>query len=83
VPKRTVKSCGPDASVVGVKSAEGKSARPVTSCLFLRYRLQSFKLGAEILRRSGMIVVISWRTLRNPSLTSTEDLNERIKPQRR
>ena len=28
MPKRTVKSCGPDASVVGVKSAEGKSARP-------------------------------------------------------
>jgi hypothetical protein len=27
-PKRTVKSCGPDASAVGVKSAEGKSARP-------------------------------------------------------
>jgi len=26
--KRTVKSCGPDASVVGVKSAEGKSAQP-------------------------------------------------------
>jgi hypothetical protein len=26
--KRTVKSCGPDASVVGVKPAEGKSARP-------------------------------------------------------
>ena len=26
--KRTVKSCGPDASMVGVKSAEGKSARP-------------------------------------------------------
>jgi hypothetical protein len=26
--KRTAKSCGPDASVVGVKSAEGKSARP-------------------------------------------------------
>jgi hypothetical protein len=26
--KRTVKSCGPDASVVGVKSADGKSARP-------------------------------------------------------
>jgi hypothetical protein len=26
--KRTVKSCGPDASAVGVKSAEGKSARP-------------------------------------------------------
>ena len=26
--KRTVKSCGSDASVVGVKSAEGKSARP-------------------------------------------------------
>jgi len=28
MPKRTVKSCGPDASVVGVKSAEGKSPRP-------------------------------------------------------
>jgi hypothetical protein len=28
VPKRTAKSCGPDASMVGVKSAEGKSARP-------------------------------------------------------
>ena len=28
VPKRTAKSCGPDASVVGVKSAKGKSARP-------------------------------------------------------
>jgi len=28
MPKRTAKSCGPDASVVGVKSAEGKSARP-------------------------------------------------------
>jgi hypothetical protein len=28
VPKRTVKSCGPGASMVGVKSAEGKSARP-------------------------------------------------------
>ena len=28
VPKRTVKSCGSDASMVGVKSAEGKSARP-------------------------------------------------------
>ena len=26
--KRTVKSCGPDASMVGVKAAEGKSARP-------------------------------------------------------
>jgi hypothetical protein len=26
--KRTVKSCGPDASEVGVKSVEGKSARP-------------------------------------------------------
>jgi hypothetical protein len=28
MPKRTVKSCGSDASVVGVKSAEGKSVRP-------------------------------------------------------
>ena len=34
-------------------------ARPVTSFLFLRYRLQSFKLGAEILDRDRMIVVIS------------------------
>ena len=28
MPKRTAKSCGPDASMVGVKSVEGKSARP-------------------------------------------------------
>ena len=32
---------------------------PVTSLLFLRYRLQSFKLGAEILHGDGMIIVIS------------------------
>ena len=31
---------------------------PVTSFLFLRYRLQSFKVGAEILDQDGMIVVI-------------------------
>jgi hypothetical protein len=34
-------------------------ARPVTSFLFLRYRLQSFKVGAEILDWDGMIIVIS------------------------
>jgi hypothetical protein len=33
-------------------------ARPVTSFLFLRYRLQSFKVGADILHEDGMIVVI-------------------------
>jgi hypothetical protein len=33
-------------------------ARPVTSFLFLRYRLQSFKVGAEILDQDGIIVVI-------------------------
>jgi hypothetical protein len=32
--------------------------RPVTSFLFLRYRLQSFKVGADILDQDGMIVVI-------------------------
>jgi hypothetical protein len=31
---------------------------PVTSFLFLRYRLQSFKVGADILDQDGMIVVI-------------------------
>jgi hypothetical protein len=31
---------------------------PVTIFLSLRYRLQSFKVGAEILDRDGMIVVI-------------------------
>jgi hypothetical protein len=31
----------------------------VTSFLFLRYRLRSFKLGVEILDPYGMIVVIS------------------------
>jgi len=34
-------------------------ARPVTSFLFLRYRPQSFKVGAEILDWDGMIIVIS------------------------
>jgi hypothetical protein len=31
---------------------------PVTSFLFLRYRLQSFKVGADILDQDGMIVII-------------------------
>jgi hypothetical protein len=31
---------------------------PVTIFLFLRYRLQSFKVGADILDQVGMIVVI-------------------------
>jgi hypothetical protein len=30
----------------------------VTSFLFLRYRLQSFKVGADILDQDGMIIVI-------------------------
>jgi hypothetical protein len=34
---------------------------PVTSFLFPRYRLQSFKVGADILNQDGMISVISWR----------------------
>ena len=34
-------------------------ARPVTSFLFLRYHLQGFKVGAEVLGQDGMIVVIS------------------------
>jgi hypothetical protein len=34
-------------------------ARPITRFLFLRYLLQSFKVGAEILHRNGMIIVIS------------------------
>jgi hypothetical protein len=38
VPKRTVKSCGPDASAVGVKSAEGKSARPGADAPAIRRR---------------------------------------------
>ena len=36
--KRTVKSCGPDASAVGVKSAEGKSARPGADAPAIRRR---------------------------------------------
>ena len=35
------------------------SVWPITSFLFLRYRLQGFKVGAEVLRQVGMIVVIS------------------------
>jgi hypothetical protein len=34
---------------------------PVTRFLFLRYRLQSFKVGADILSGHWMIIVISWR----------------------
>ena len=37
-------------------------ARPITSFLFLRYRLQSLKVGADIPDQDGMIIVISWRT---------------------
>jgi hypothetical protein len=37
----------------------GMPARgPVTRFLFLRYRLQSFKVGADILDQDGMIYVI-------------------------
>ena len=31
---------------------------PVTSFLSLRYRLQSFKVGADILNQDGIIIVI-------------------------
>jgi hypothetical protein len=31
---------------------------PVTSFLFLRYRLQSFKVGAEVPHQDGMMFVI-------------------------
>jgi hypothetical protein len=34
----------------------------VTSFLFLRYRLQAFKVGVDIPHKRGMIFVISWRT---------------------
>ncbi len=34
---------------------------PVTSFLFLRYRRQSLKVGADIPNQDGMIIVISWR----------------------
>jgi hypothetical protein len=35
--------------------------RPVTSFLFLRYHVQSFKIGNDIPHRNGMMMVISWR----------------------
>ena len=35
--------------------------RPVTSFLFLRYRVQGLKVGADIPDQDGMIIVISWR----------------------
>jgi hypothetical protein len=37
-------------------------ARPITSILFLRYRLRSLKVGADIPDQDGMIIVIAWRT---------------------
>ena len=47
--KRTAKACGPDASVVGVKSAEGKSARPGADepAIRIRRRQQSPILRGE------------------------------------
>src|SRR5271169_3764107 len=33
---------------------------PVTRFLFLRYRLQSFEVGAEILDQDGMAMYFSW-----------------------
>jgi hypothetical protein len=48
------------------------AARPVTSVLFLRYRLRSFKVGAGILDQLAMIIVISWR---NRSLTADSHSN--------
>ena len=44
----------------GMPSDVGIPARgAVTSFLLLRYHLQSFKVGAEILNQDGMIIVIS------------------------
>ena len=58
--------------MVGITAESAKEMRgerwdalargPVTSFLSLRYRLQSFKVGADILDQDGMIIVISWRT---------------------
>jgi hypothetical protein len=51
----TLNASGPD----GLPGDAGMPARgPVTSFLFLRYRLQSFKVGADILDQDGMIFVI-------------------------
>ncbi len=39
-------------------SQRGPARGPVTSFLFLRYHLQSFKVGGDILDQDEMIVVI-------------------------
>ncbi len=59
--------------MVGITAESAKEMRgerwdalargPVTSFLSLRYRLQSFKVGADILSRDEMIVVILWADL--------------------
>jgi hypothetical protein len=38
--------------------AEEMSSDVFTSFLFLRYRLHSFKVGADVLHQYGMIIVI-------------------------
>jgi hypothetical protein len=54
---------------------ERPAAGPVTSVLFLRYRLQSFKVGADILNHDEMIIVIQRRTR---SLTADSFSNQRL-----
>jgi hypothetical protein len=55
----------------------GISGCPVTSFLFLRYRLQSFKVGADILSQYGMMMVIEQRVR---SLTADSFSNRCLEP---
>ena len=60
----TLKASGPDGQLRSPPPEEMHRdvaipcARPVTGFLFFRYRLQSFKVGADILDQNGMSLVI-------------------------
>jgi hypothetical protein len=51
----------------------GMPGGPVTSFLSLRYRLQRFKVGADILNRNEMMIGILWRAC---SLTADSFSNQ-------
>src|ERR1019366_5669161 len=76
--KRTVKSCGPDASAVGVKSAEGKSARPGADepAIRRRRRQQSPIFRGALVGRIGAEGVICPPASANPTYSHLMSLLE-------
>jgi hypothetical protein len=55
-----------------------RGTRPVTRFLFLRYRLQSFKVEADILNLYEMITVILWKACSRTAGSFSNKCLERI-----